>query len=48
MILVKGQLFQNPGSHGLGNNCRSICVNHFLNVKIWQTVLFFIFSHTLQ
>jgi hypothetical protein len=23
------------------DNCRSICVNHFLNVKICQTVLFF-------
>jgi hypothetical protein len=34
--------------HGFSNNCPGICANHFLNVKISQIVLFFIFSHTLQ
>jgi hypothetical protein len=36
MILVKG-------GHGFSNNCRNICVNHFWNVKICQTVLFSVF-----
>jgi hypothetical protein len=27
--------------HGFSNNCPRICVNHFLNVKISQIVLFF-------
>jgi hypothetical protein len=40
MILVKG-------GHGFLNNCRNICVNHFLNVKICQTVLFSVFFPTL-
>jgi hypothetical protein len=37
IILVKG-------GYGFSNNCRSICVNHFLNVKICQTVFYF-FPH---
>jgi hypothetical protein len=36
IILVKG-------GYGFSNNCRGIYFNHFLNVKICQTVLFFIF-----
>jgi hypothetical protein len=38
IILVKG-------GHGFSNNCRSICVNYFLNVKICQTLIFYFFPH---